>query len=174
MLSRLSCSCCRAGRVRHGGGGSMGPAAGARRAPAWRYPNPHPPKPPSPPLPARPPRSFGRENNTGRFPRGLSLMLRSMAAWIYDRDPFRPMKWQEDLEAFKARLAAGEDVFGERWWGEEGPRVGSHGVLACGVGGLGGWADGRGARAWGCQGDAAAGSAPRPARPTLCHPWHPY
>lgn len=25
------------------------------------------------------------ENNTGRFPRGLSLMLRSMAAWIYDR-----------------------------------------------------------------------------------------
>lgn len=53
-----------------------------------------------------------RENNTGRFPRGLSLMLRAMSAWIYDRDPFRPLRWQEDLETFKARLAAGEDVFG--------------------------------------------------------------
>ena len=37
----------------------------------------------------------------------------SHAAWIYDRDPFQPLKWQEDLERFKARLAAGEDVFGE-------------------------------------------------------------
>ena len=54
-----------------------------------------------------------RENNTGRFPRGLSLMLRAMASWVYDRDPFQPMRWQEDLERFKARLAAGEDVFGE-------------------------------------------------------------
>ncbi len=52
-----------------------------------------------------------RENNTGRFPRGLSLMLRAMSGWIYDRDPFRPMKWQDDLSAFKARLASGEDVF---------------------------------------------------------------
>ena len=34
------------------------------------------------------------------------------AAWIYDRDPFQPLKWQDDLEKFKARLAAGEDVFG--------------------------------------------------------------
>ena len=33
-----------------------------------------------------------RENNTGSFPRGLSLMLRSMNAWIYDRDPFQPME----------------------------------------------------------------------------------
>ncbi|EFN52070.1 hypothetical protein CHLNCDRAFT_139318 [Chlorella variabilis] len=53
-----------------------------------------------------------RENNTGRFPRGLSLMLRSMSAWIYDRDPFQPLRWQDDLEKFKARLARGEDVFG--------------------------------------------------------------
>ena len=53
-----------------------------------------------------------RENNTGRFPRGLSLMLRSLSSWIYDRDPFRPMKWKEDLENFKRRLEAGEDVFG--------------------------------------------------------------
>jgi Zn-dependent M16 (insulinase) family peptidase len=26
-----------------------------------------------------------RENNTGSFPRGLSLMLRAVGAWIYDR-----------------------------------------------------------------------------------------
>ena len=32
-----------------------------------------------------------RENNTGSFPRGLSLMLRSVGAWIYDRDPFQPL-----------------------------------------------------------------------------------
>ncbi|PSC73335.1 presequence protease chloroplastic mitochondrial-like [Micractinium conductrix] len=53
-----------------------------------------------------------RENNTGRFPRGLSLMLRSMSAWIYDQDPFQPLKWQDDLAKFKARLEGGEDVFG--------------------------------------------------------------
>jgi presequence protease len=29
-----------------------------------------------------------RENNTGRFPRGLSMMLRAMGYWIYDLDPF--------------------------------------------------------------------------------------
>lgn len=33
-----------------------------------------------------------RENNTGRFPRGLSLMLRAMGSWIYDRDPLRPLE----------------------------------------------------------------------------------
>ncbi|GAB4815027.1 hypothetical protein N2152v2_002073 [Parachlorella kessleri] len=53
-----------------------------------------------------------RENNTGRFPRGLSLMLRSMSSWIYDQDPFQPMRWEDDLAHFKARLARGEDVFG--------------------------------------------------------------
>ncbi|KAK9810180.1 hypothetical protein WJX72_006221 [[Myrmecia] bisecta] len=53
-----------------------------------------------------------RENNTGRFPRGLSLMLRAMGAWIYDRDPFQPLQWTAPLEHFKARLASGEDVFG--------------------------------------------------------------
>lgn len=42
-----------------------------------------------------------RENNTGSFPRGLSLMLRSMAAWIYDRDPLEVLQWTDDLQRFK-------------------------------------------------------------------------
>eukprot|EP00775_Hariotina_reticulata_P005466 gene5466-5701_t len=52
-----------------------------------------------------------RENNTGSFPRGLSLMLRALGAWIYDRDPYTPIQWEDALNAFKAKLAAGGDVF---------------------------------------------------------------
>ena len=44
-----------------------------------------------------------RENNTGRFPRGLSLMLRAMGNWIYDKDPYEALQWTEPLNAFKAR-----------------------------------------------------------------------
>ena len=44
-----------------------------------------------------------RENNTGSFPRGLSLMLRSMSTWIYDKDPFQPLQWTDALEHFKVR-----------------------------------------------------------------------
>ena len=43
-----------------------------------------------------------KENNTGSFPRGLSLMLRSLSAWIYDKDPFEPLQWKQDLQRFKA------------------------------------------------------------------------
>ncbi|KAK6159361.1 hypothetical protein DH2020_006675 [Rehmannia glutinosa] len=46
-----------------------------------------------------------RENNTGSFPRGLALMLRSIGKWIYDMDPFQPLKYQEPLKALKARIA---------------------------------------------------------------------
>ena len=42
-----------------------------------------------------------RENNTGRFPRGLSLMLRAMGNWIYDKDPYEALHWTEPLNAFK-------------------------------------------------------------------------
>ncbi|PRQ23158.1 putative metalloenzyme, LuxS/M16 peptidase, peptidase M16C associated [Rosa chinensis] len=45
-----------------------------------------------------------RENNTGSFPRGLSLMLRSMGKWIYDMDPFQPLKYEKPLLALKARI----------------------------------------------------------------------
>ncbi|XVF67600.1 hypothetical protein PTKIN_Ptkin10aG0134200 [Pterospermum kingtungense] len=46
-----------------------------------------------------------RENNTGSFPRGLSLMLRSMGKWIYDMDPFEPLKYEKPLSILKARIA---------------------------------------------------------------------
>ncbi|EOX98217.1 Presequence protease 2 isoform 3 [Theobroma cacao] len=46
-----------------------------------------------------------RENNTGSFPRGLSLMLRSIGKWIYDMDPFEPLKYEKPLMILKARIA---------------------------------------------------------------------
>lgn len=55
-----------------------------------------------------------RENNTGSFPRGLSLMLRAVGAWIYDRDPYVPIQWEDALSSFKTKLAAqgAKAVFG--------------------------------------------------------------
>lgn len=46
-----------------------------------------------------------RENNTGSYPRGLSLMLRSMGKWLYGKDPFEPLKFEKPLETLKARIA---------------------------------------------------------------------
>ncbi|VFQ65797.1 unnamed protein product [Cuscuta campestris] len=46
-----------------------------------------------------------RENNTGSFPRGLALMLRSIGKWVYDLDPFEPLKYKKPLEDLKARIA---------------------------------------------------------------------
>ena len=51
-----------------------------------------------------------RENNTGRFPRGLGLMLRTMTMWLYDRDPFAALAFEAPLAKLKARLASGERV----------------------------------------------------------------
>jgi len=51
-----------------------------------------------------------RENNTGSFPRGLSLMLRAVGAWIYDKDPYVPIQWEDALNSFKEKLSKG-DVF---------------------------------------------------------------
>ncbi|CAN6927562.1 unnamed protein product [Brassica oleracea] len=46
-----------------------------------------------------------RENNTGSSPLGLSLMLQSIGKWIYDMDPFEPLKYEEPLKTLKARIA---------------------------------------------------------------------
>ncbi len=52
-----------------------------------------------------------RENNTGSFPRGLSLMLRALTTWLYDGDPLTPLTFEAPLEAIKARVAAKERFF---------------------------------------------------------------
>lgn len=49
-----------------------------------------------------------RENNTGSFPRGLSLMLRSLQFWNYDKDPLAPLAFEKPLQAIKARLNGGD------------------------------------------------------------------
>ena len=52
-----------------------------------------------------------RENNTGSFPRGLALMLRSLSTWLHGGDPFAPLAFEAPLGAIKARLAQGEPYF---------------------------------------------------------------
>ena len=52
-----------------------------------------------------------RENNTGSFPRGLVLMLRSLNAWLYGFDPITPLQFEKPLQEIKERLARGERYF---------------------------------------------------------------
>ncbi len=52
-----------------------------------------------------------RENNTGSFPQGLLLMLRSLTNWLYDRDPFVPLAFENPLASIKNRVQAGDRFF---------------------------------------------------------------
>jgi presequence protease len=52
-----------------------------------------------------------RENNTGSFPRGLHLMLRSLTNWLYGWDPLEPLAFEAPLAAIKERVQAGERFF---------------------------------------------------------------
>ncbi|MDD4951133.1 MAG: insulinase family protein [Desulfovibrionaceae bacterium] len=52
-----------------------------------------------------------RENNTGSYPRGLSLMFRALGAWLYGRDPVAVLAFEAPISAIRARLAAGEPLF---------------------------------------------------------------
>ncbi len=52
-----------------------------------------------------------RENNTGSFPRGISLMFRSMGTWLYGGDPLAPLSFEVPLQAIKDKLASGERLF---------------------------------------------------------------
>ena len=52
-----------------------------------------------------------RENNSGRFPRGLSAMVQSLSTWLYDDDPLAPLAWEAPLAALKKRIESGEPVF---------------------------------------------------------------
>ncbi len=51
-----------------------------------------------------------REQNTGSFPRGLSMMLMSLANWLYERDPIAGLRFEAPLAEIKRELASGEAV----------------------------------------------------------------
>lgn len=44
-----------------------------------------------------------REQNTGRFPRGLFMMLNALGPWLYDGDPFTGLAFEAPLNAIKAQ-----------------------------------------------------------------------
>jgi presequence protease len=44
-----------------------------------------------------------REKNTGRFPRGLLMMLNALSTWLYDGDPLAPLAFEAPLAAIKAQ-----------------------------------------------------------------------
>ncbi|MDL2207697.1 insulinase family protein, partial [Desulfovibrio sp. OttesenSCG-928-M16] len=52
-----------------------------------------------------------RENNSGRFPVGLSVMLRSLTTWLHNGDPLAPLRFEAPLAAIKAALARNERYF---------------------------------------------------------------
>lgn len=48
-----------------------------------------------------------REQNTGRFPRGLSMMLSALTTWLYEGDPLAALAFEQPLAALKAKIKAG-------------------------------------------------------------------
>ena len=52
-----------------------------------------------------------RENNTGHFPQGLVLMLRSLTTWIYDRDPLALLAFETPLEKIKSSIKSNRAFF---------------------------------------------------------------
>jgi Zn-dependent M16 (insulinase) family peptidase len=52
-----------------------------------------------------------RELNTGRFPRGLAVMLNALTTWLYDGDPFAPLCFDAPLAEVKKHAASGERYF---------------------------------------------------------------
>ena len=49
-----------------------------------------------------------RENNTGSYPRGLSIMLRALRMWGYGRDPLAAIAFEEPLAVVRRRLDDGD------------------------------------------------------------------
>ena len=48
-----------------------------------------------------------REQNTGSYPRGISLMMRSLSTWLHQGDPLAPLAFEGPLTALKAHVAQG-------------------------------------------------------------------
>ena len=60
-----------------------------------------------------------RENNTGRFPVGLAIMLRSLSTWLYDGNPLALLAFEEPLAKLKTKIKQGDPVFEnliEKWF----------------------------------------------------------
>ena len=63
---------------------------------------------------------FGlRENNTGSYPRGLTLMFQALSSWLYDKedgvegDPLLLLPFEEPLKNVKHWVASGDNIFEE-------------------------------------------------------------
>ena len=54
-----------------------------------------------------------RENNSGNYPRGLVLMLRALATWLYDADPLALVAFEAPLASVKRSIAANGRFFEE-------------------------------------------------------------
>ncbi len=52
-----------------------------------------------------------REQNTGRYPRGLFVMLQALTTWLHDRDPFVAIAFEAPLQAVKQALATEPHYF---------------------------------------------------------------
>ncbi len=51
-----------------------------------------------------------RENNTGSFPRGLSLLFRALTTWLHDASPLALLPFEKCLTNLKRKLETGEPV----------------------------------------------------------------
>lgn len=52
-----------------------------------------------------------RENNTGSFPRGISVMLRALSTWLHEDDPFKLLAFEAPLNEIKTRLVSDRHYF---------------------------------------------------------------
>lgn len=52
-----------------------------------------------------------RELNTGRFPRGLAVMLGALETWLYDGDPFSALRINPPLQAINQLVQQGQRYF---------------------------------------------------------------
>jgi presequence protease len=52
-----------------------------------------------------------REQNYGRYPRGLVVMLQSLSQWLHDGDPIEAVAFENALEAIKARRSQDDRYF---------------------------------------------------------------
>jgi Zn-dependent M16 (insulinase) family peptidase len=54
-----------------------------------------------------------RENNTGSYPRGLVLMLRSLSTWLYGGDPLSLLGFEGPMRTIKGRIESDKNFFEE-------------------------------------------------------------